>query len=204
MFLWSFMSLLEVKCEICICNVELKVLHLFIHFIFKLLLNKCESWVFSVLPFFCPFIHKVTPFPDNRGCRGKLVSILGLLDDTVCASSRRLQIWPSTAARSLSWRRPRESRRKRLSHGTARWVSNMPSKDARAPWSHRDYLENVRTYHFRLGRFFVITSLFFFYVTCAIIFFILSVLSLKYNKRWCLGVFKTRFIWETLYFKSPI
>ena len=52
------------------------------------------------------------------------MSILGCSDDTVCASSRRLQSWPSTAARSLCWRRPRERRRKRLSHGTTRWVSD--------------------------------------------------------------------------------
>lgn len=38
-------------------------------------------------------------------------------------STCRLQSWLSTAPRSLCWRRPRDPKRKKPSHGTARWVS---------------------------------------------------------------------------------
>ena len=82
----------------------------------------------------CPAIHKKKRHRVLiiEVTEGKQVSILGCSDDTVCASSRRLQSWPSTAARSLCWRRPRERRRKRLSHGTTRWVSDTWSSGCTA------------------------------------------------------------------------
>lgn len=117
---------------------------------------------FSFFFFVHPFIKRRRVLTiEVTEVSGRL--FLGLLTTRSVPPSRRLQSWLSTAPRSLCWRRPRESRRKRLSHGRARWVSSTPSKNARAPSSCRDYLKNVTTTRIFLpfSVFVVITSLFF-------------------------------------------